>query len=75
MDDDHYAIDFPDPVEAIQFRMEQLGLNQQNLVPLIGSKSKVSEVLNKKRPDKINRKIKILSCYPGISSLLALQSL
>lgn len=52
-EDDHFAIDFPDPVEAIQFRMEQLGLNQQNLVPLIGSKSKVSEVLNKKRPDKI----------------------
>ncbi len=49
-EDDHYAIDFPDPVESIQFRMEQLGLNQQNLVPLIGSKSKVSEVLNKKRP-------------------------
>ncbi len=49
-EDDHFAIDFPDPVEAIQFRMEQLGLNQQNLVPFIGSKSKVSEILNKKRP-------------------------
>lgn len=49
-ENDHYAMDFPEPVEAIKFRMEQLGLNQQNLVPLIGSKSKVSEVLNKKRP-------------------------
>lgn len=46
----HHAMDFPEPVEAIKFRMEQLGLNQQNLVPFIGSKSKVSEVLNKKRP-------------------------
>jgi HTH-type transcriptional regulator/antitoxin HigA len=45
-----YPIDMPDPVEAIKFRMEQLNLNQQALVPFIGSKSKVSEVLNKKRP-------------------------
>jgi HTH-type transcriptional regulator/antitoxin HigA len=49
-EDEHYAMDFPDPVEAIKFRMDQLGLNQQNLVPFIGNKSKVSEVLNKKRP-------------------------
>jgi len=49
-EDDHYPMDFPDPVDAIRFRMEQLGLNQQKLVPFIGSKSKVSEVLNKKRP-------------------------
>ena len=45
-----YQIDMPDPVEAIKFRMEQLSLNQQALVPFIGSKSKVSEILNKKRP-------------------------
>jgi len=45
-----YPIDMPDPVEAIKFRMEQLNLNQQALVPFIGSKSKVSEVFNKKRP-------------------------
>jgi HTH-type transcriptional regulator/antitoxin HigA len=38
-----------DPVEAIKFRMEQLGLKQSDLVPLIGTKSKVSEVLNRKR--------------------------
>jgi len=44
-----YQIDMPDPVEAIKFRMEQLSLNQQALVPFIGSKSKVSEILNKKR--------------------------
>ncbi len=45
-----YPIDMPDPVEAIKFRMEQLNLNQQALVPFIGSKSKVSEILNKKSP-------------------------
>ncbi|MBN1223812.1 MAG: ImmA/IrrE family metallo-endopeptidase [Candidatus Aminicenantes bacterium] len=45
-----YPIDMPDAVEAIKFRMEQSGLNQQDLVPFMGSKSKVSEVLNRKRP-------------------------
>ena len=46
----HYPMDPPDPVEAIKFRMDQMGLSQKNLVPFIGSKSKVSEVLNRKRP-------------------------
>ena len=45
----HYAIDTPDPIEAIKFRMEQEGLIQNDLVPLFGNKSRVSEVLNKKR--------------------------
>ena len=49
-EDNHYPIDTPDPVEAIKFRMDQLGLNQQDLVPIIGNRSKVSEVLNRKRP-------------------------
>ena len=39
----------PDPVEAIRFRMEQQGLKQTDLVPFIGSRSKVSEVLSRKR--------------------------
>ena len=45
-----YQIPMPDAIEAIKFRMEQLNLNQQALVPFIGSKSKVSEILNYKRP-------------------------
>ena len=49
-EDKKYPIDMPDAIEAIKFRMEQLSLNQQALVPFLGSKSKVSEVLNKKRP-------------------------
>ena len=49
-EDKRYKIDMPDAIEAIKFRMEHLNLNQQALVSLIGSKSKVSEILNKKRP-------------------------
>ncbi len=44
-----HSIDLPDPVEAIKFRMEQLGLKQKDLIPLIGSRSKVSEVLSRQR--------------------------
>ena len=44
-EDEHYAMDTPEPVDAIKFRMEQLGLNQQGLVPFIGSKSKVSDTI------------------------------
>jgi HTH-type transcriptional regulator/antitoxin HigA len=49
-EDQHYPIGPPDPIDAIKFRMEQLGLIQKDLVPIIGSKSKVSEVMNRKRP-------------------------
>ncbi|MFA7381842.1 MAG: transcriptional regulator [Desulfurivibrionaceae bacterium] len=45
----HFPIPTCDPVEAIRFRMEQLGLNAKDLTPIIGSRSKVSEVLNHKR--------------------------
>jgi len=45
----HYVLDAPDPIEAIKFRMEQEGLKQKDLVSIVGSKSRVSEILNKKR--------------------------
>ncbi|MBW2002422.1 MAG: transcriptional regulator [Deltaproteobacteria bacterium] len=45
----HFPIDPPDPIDAIKFRMEQLGLTQKDMVPFLGTKSKVSEVLNGKR--------------------------
>lgn len=45
----HYPIPVCDPVEAIKFRMEQMGLEPKDLTPIIGSRSKVSEVLNHKR--------------------------
>jgi len=47
---EHFPIGLPDPIAAIQFRMEQQGLTRKDLIPFIGSQSKVSEVLNKKRP-------------------------
>ncbi|BBJ32056.1 transcriptional regulator [Rickettsia asiatica] len=45
----HYKIDIPDPIEAINFRLEQLGLSRKDLEKSIGSRSRVSEILNKKR--------------------------
>ena len=45
-EDEHFPIDLPDPVEAIKFRMEQQGLTAEDLVPYIGSTSKVSDVLS-----------------------------
>ncbi|MDD2897838.1 MAG: ImmA/IrrE family metallo-endopeptidase [Desulfuromonadaceae bacterium] len=45
-----HPIDLPDPIEAIAFRMEQAGLKQKDLIPYIGSRSKVSEVLSRQRP-------------------------
>ena len=47
-------IDFPDPIEAIKFRMEQLGYNQTDLVRIVGFKSRVSEILNGKRKLTLN---------------------
>jgi HTH-type transcriptional regulator / antitoxin HigA len=46
----HFPMDLPTPVAAIQFRMEQAGLSAEDLVPLMGSRSKVLEVLAGKRP-------------------------
>lgn len=44
----NWAISSPDPIEAIKYRMEELHLKQKDLIPFIGNKSKVSEVLNRK---------------------------
>ncbi len=46
----HFAIDAPDPIAAIEFAMEQKGLTRKDLEPFIGSRARVSEVLNYKRP-------------------------
>jgi HTH-type transcriptional regulator/antitoxin HigA len=45
----HYPIDAPDPIEAIKIRMEEMNLKQVDLIPEIGGKSRVSEILNRKR--------------------------
>jgi HTH-type transcriptional regulator/antitoxin HigA len=45
----YYPIESPDPIEAIKIRMEEMQLKQVDLIPEIGGKSRVSEVLNRKR--------------------------
>jgi len=47
-EEENFPIDLPDPIAAIRFRMEQSGLSEQNLIPIIGSKSQVSELLSGK---------------------------
>ncbi|HQI05891.1 MAG TPA: helix-turn-helix domain-containing protein [bacterium] len=49
-EEENYKIDLPDPIEAIKFRMEQSGMDRKDLAKYIGSMSKVSEILNRKRP-------------------------
>ena len=44
-----HPIEPPDPIEAIKFRMEQMGLTRKDLEPFIGSRARVSEVLNRRR--------------------------
>ena len=46
----HWPIEAPDPVEAIRFRMAQAGYSQTDLAQVLGSKSRASELLNRKRP-------------------------
>jgi HTH-type transcriptional regulator/antitoxin HigA len=46
---EHYPIDPPDPIEAIKFRMEQQGLTRRDLEEIIGTRTRIAEVLNRKR--------------------------
>ncbi len=48
-EDKHYAIDAPDPVEAILYRMEQMQLSKKELGEILGYTSRVSDILNRKR--------------------------
>ena len=48
-EDEHYPIEAPDPIEAIKFRMEQMNMNYKDLAKIIGYKSRVSEIFNRKR--------------------------
>lgn len=45
----HFPVELPDPIEAIKFRMEQLGYTQSDLANVVGLKSRASEILNRKR--------------------------
>jgi HTH-type transcriptional regulator/antitoxin HigA len=54
-EDEHYPIEAPDPIEAIKFRMEQMGMDNNDLARVIGYKSRVSEIFTRKR--KLNLKM------------------
>ncbi len=49
-EDKHYSIPAPDPIEAILYYLESRGLSRRDLEPCIGSRARVSEVINRKRP-------------------------
>ena len=49
-EDKHFAIPAPDPIEAIQYFMESRDLTRRDLEPYLGSRARVSEILNRKRP-------------------------
>ncbi|PIT71933.1 type II toxin-antitoxin system HigA family antitoxin [Limnohabitans sp. B9-3] len=63
----HYAIDLPDPIEAIKFRMEQQDLKPKDLEPMIGRSNRVYEILNRKRPLTMNM-VRKLHLGLGISA-------
>ena len=64
---EHYPMDPPDPIEAIRFRMEQQGLTRKDLEKILGSRTRVSEVLGRKRGLSISM-IRALHRKLGISA-------
>ena len=62
---EHYHIEPPNPIEAIKFRMEQMNLKQTDIAPLFGGKTRISEVLNGKRPLTL-KMITLLNRFLGI---------
>ena len=62
---ERHRLEAPDPIEAIKFRMEQMNLRQADIAPLFGGKTRVSEVLHKKRPLTL-KMITLLNRYLGI---------
>jgi HTH-type transcriptional regulator/antitoxin HigA len=70
---EHYPMDPPDPIEAIKFRMEQQGLTRRDLEPMIGTRTRVAEVLNRKRGLSIGM-IRRLHARLGISADVLIRS-
>ncbi|MFA0963869.1 type II toxin-antitoxin system HigA family antitoxin [Roseivirga sp. BDSF3-8] len=71
-EDEHYTIEAPDPVEAIRIRMEEMGLRQKDLIGVIGGKSRVSEILNRKKKLTVEM-IRMLEEKLNISASLLVQ--
>lgn len=59
----HYTIPQPDPVEAIIYHMESRGLSRRDLEPYIGTRARVAEIINRKRPLSLNM---IQKLYMGL---------
>ncbi len=70
----HYPMDPPDPIEAIKFRIEQQGLSRKDLEKILGTRTRVSEVLNRKRGLSINM-IRALHEKFGISAEILIRSI
>ena len=68
----HFSIEAPNPLEAVTFRMEQLGLRQSDLAKILGSRSRASEILSGKRSFSL-RQIKLLNKKLGIPAEVLLQ--
>ena len=71
-EDKHYGIPLPDPIEAIKYHMESRGLLRRDLEPYIGSRARVSEILNRKRRLSLNM-IRKLEAGLGISAEILIQ--
>lgn len=69
----NFHFDLPDPIDAIEFRMEQQNLAPRDLIPYIGSRSKVSELLNRKRPLTLSM-IRAINYGLGIPAEVLLQN-
>ena len=70
----HYPMDPPDPIEAIKFRIEQQGLSRKDLEKILGTRTRVSEVLNRKRGLSLNM-IRALHEKFGISAEILIRSI
>ena len=62
---EHYQMGGPNPIEAIKFRMDQMNLKQADIAPLFGGKTRISEVLNGRRPLTL-KMITLINRYLGI---------
>src|SRR5919199_2955628 len=68
----HHPIPFPDPIEAITYHMESRGLSRRDLEPYLGSRARVAEVLNRKRPLSLDM-IRRLHTGLGIAAEILIQ--
>jgi HTH-type transcriptional regulator/antitoxin HigA len=71
-EDEHYPVSLPDPIEAIRYYMESRGLSRSDLEPYIGSRARVSEILNRRRPLTL-RMVRNLEAGLGIPAEILIQ--